>query len=120
MRIKRLTDVPGAQPPGYADVTKRIVLGADDGSDEIVLRHFSVAVGGTTPYHQHDFPHLVKIESGQGVALDGDKRENPVAAGDFLFVASNELHGFTNTGAVPLEFLCIVPARGEEPVDARQ
>ena len=114
MRTKRREDVsPTAS--GYAGVTKQVVLGPRDGSDEIVLRYFTVDPGGATPYHTHDFPHLVKVEAGQGVAVDAEGVENPVSAGHYVFVAPNEMHNFKNTGAQSLEFICIVPGRGEPP-----
>jgi quercetin dioxygenase-like cupin family protein len=113
MIVKKLTDVPFADLRGYTHVTKQIVIGPDDGSDEIVLRYFSLEVGGTTPHHAHDFPHLVKAEAGEGVATDDAGREHPVRAGDFVFVPANERHYFRNTGVGPFEFVCIVPRRGE-------
>jgi len=114
MIIKRREDVASVAS-GYAGVTKQVILGAADGSEEIVLRYFSVAEGSATPYHTHDFPHLVKIEAGTGVAVDAGGRENPVAAGDYVFVVPNDMHNFKNTGNGPLEFICIVPGRGEPP-----
>jgi quercetin dioxygenase-like cupin family protein len=113
MRIKRRQDAPPVETPGYTAVTKQVVLGPEDGSNEIVLRYFSVARGGATPYHSHDFPHLVKIEAGQGVAVDVDKEQTPVATGDYVYVDANEIHNFENTGDEPFEFVCIVPIRGE-------
>lgn len=113
MKIKKRDDVPPVATPGYTAVVKQVILGPDDGSDEIVLRYFSVAKGGATPYHNHDFPHLVKIEAGQGVAVDADKNETPVAAGDYVYVDSDEIHNFKNTGDDPFEFICLVPMRGE-------
>ena len=62
MRIKRLNDVPATEPPGYVGVIKQIVIGAEDGSEEIVLRRFSLSAGGKTPYHSHNFPHLVRLK----------------------------------------------------------
>lgn len=114
VRIKRREDVPPV-PSGYAGVGKQVVLGPADGSDEIVLRYFSVAEGSATPYHTHDYPHLVKVEAGHGVAVDADGAENPVSVGDYVFVVPNEMHNFKNTGTGPLEFICIVPGRGEPP-----
>lgn len=113
MIIKNRDNVPFADTQGYTAVTKQVVLGPDDGSDEIVLRYFSVTVGGATPYHSHDFPHLVKIEVGQGVAVDADGNESPVVTGDYVYVAANEVHNFKNTGDVPFDFICMVPLRGE-------
>lgn len=115
MKIKRRDDVPAAAVSGYAGVTKQIVLGQADGSDEIVLRYFSLAEGASTPRHAHDFPHLVRIEAGRGVTVNADGDESPVGVGDYVYVAPNEMHNFRNTGADPFDFICIVPARGEPP-----
>jgi len=117
VKIKRREDAPLAAP-GYAGATKQIVLGPADGSNEIVLRYFSLAEGGATPRHTHDFPHLVKVETGRGVAVDPDGTETPVGAGDYVYVAPNEMHNFENTGSGPFQFICIVPARGEPPASA--
>jgi quercetin dioxygenase-like cupin family protein len=117
MKIKRRDIVPLAAS-GYTGVAKQIVLGPADGSDEIVLRYFSVAEGGATPRHTHDFPHLVGVETGRGVVVDPEGTETPVGAGDYVYVASNEMHNFRNTGPEPFEFICIVPARGEPSVSA--
>lgn len=114
MKIKRRDDVSPA-PSGYPGVTKQIVIGAGDGSDEIVLRYFSVVEGGATPWHSHEFPHLVKVEAGQGLAVAPDGTETPVSRGDYVYVAPNEMHNFKNAGVEPFEFVCIVPGRGEPP-----
>ncbi len=113
MKIKNRDDVPLADTQGYTAVTKQVVLGPEDGSNEIVLRYFAVAPGGATPYHSHDFPHLVKIEAGRGVAVDADKNEYPLIAGDYVYVDANEVHNFRNTGDEPFEFICVVPLHGE-------
>ena len=113
MIIKKLQDVPFANLKGYDKVKKQIVLGPDDGSDEIILRYFTLDQDGSSPYHSHDWPHLVRIETGSGVMLDAEKKQFQVMAGDYIFVESNTLHCFKNTGQEPLSFICIVPARGE-------
>ena len=48
---------------GAKDVRMKILVGPRDGSENIILRHFIIAPGGNTPYHKHDYEHLVKIES---------------------------------------------------------
>jgi len=113
MVIKKLQDVPFAEPQGYNGVRKQVVMGPADGSDEIVMRYFTVAPEGSSPFHSHDWPHLVRIEQGQGIMLDARKNPSPVEAGDYIFVESNTLHCFQNTGEGPLAFMCIVPIRGE-------
>ena len=109
---KQLENVPFADMSGYENVKKQVILGPKDGSDEIVMRYFRVAPGGSTPYHAHDWPHLVKIEEGQGVTVDVDGNETPVEAGDFIYMPDNEKHQFRNTGETSFEFICIVPRRG--------
>ena len=113
MNIKRLADVPFADITGYDNITKQVVIGPEDGSQEIVLRYFKVAPGGSSPHHHHDFPHLVKVEAGEGIVIDPDEKEQPLKAGDYVYVPDNETHCFKNTGRETLEFICIVPARGE-------
>jgi quercetin dioxygenase-like cupin family protein len=113
MILKQLENVPFADTSGYEGVKKQVILGPEDGSDEIVMRHFRVAPGGSTPYHAHDWPHLVKIEEGRGVTVDADGNETPVRAGDFIYLTDNETHQFRSTGETSFEFMCIVPRRGE-------
>ena len=113
MIIQNLEDVPFADSRGYERVSKKIVIGPDDGSNEIVLRYFSLELGGTTPHHSHDFPHLVKIEAGNGVVTDENGLEHQLQKGDYVFIRDNEVHQFTNAGTEPFDFICIVPRRGE-------
>ncbi len=113
MIIKTLRDVPLGKATGYEGVSKKIVLGPDDGSTEIVLRHFSLASKAASPLHAHGFPHLVKVEAGNGVVTDGKKMEHRLQAGDYVFIGDNEMHQFKNTGTEPFEFICMVPGRGE-------
>jgi quercetin dioxygenase-like cupin family protein len=112
MILKQLENVPFADMSGYENVKKQVILGPADGSDEIVMRYFRVAPGGSTPYHAHDWPHLVKVEVGSGVTVDVDGNETPVEAGDFIYMPDNEKHQFRNTGETSFEFICIVPRRG--------
>ena len=114
MVIKKLGEVPSAALEGYDNVTKQIVIGPDDGSNEIVLRYFSLGQGGASPYHSHGFPHLVKIEAGNGIVIDASGDEHKLQAGDYLYINQNEPHSFRNTGLASFDFICIVPKRGEE------
>jgi len=111
--IKKLNDVPAMELPGYDNVKKQIVIGPDDGSEEIVLRHFTLQPGGSSPHHTHDFPHLVRIEAGTGILIDETGTKHPMQAGHYAFIESNEVHQFRNTGSDQFKFICIVPRRGE-------
>ncbi|MBW1781578.1 MAG: cupin domain-containing protein [Deltaproteobacteria bacterium] len=113
MIVKKLTDNPFGDMPGHDNIKKQIVIGPDEGSNEIVLRYFKVEPGASSPDHQHDFPHLVKVEAGEGAVIDPDGKEHPIKAGDYVYVHDNEAHCFKNIGPTSLEFICVVPARGE-------
>ena len=113
MIIKKLNDVPITSPSGYEGVKKQVLIGPGDGSEEIVMRYFTLAPGGASPYHTHPWPHLVKIEVGTGVTVDKDGSESPVQAGDYVYVSDDEVHQFKNTGTGEFGFMCIVPRRGE-------
>jgi quercetin dioxygenase-like cupin family protein len=113
MIIKKLTDVPFTDVAGYDHVKKQIVIGPGDGSKEIVMRYFNIEPGGASPHHSHDFPHLVKIEAGNGIAIDKAGNEHQVKEGDYVYINDNEVHQFKNIGSTPFAFICIVPQRGE-------
>lgn len=113
MIIKRLADVPSSDMTGHGDIAKQIVIGPADGSKEIVMRYFNVAPNGSSPHHHHDFPHLVKVEAGTGIVIDPGGKEHPLGPGDYVYIPDNQPHCFKNTGQAPLEFICVVPGRGE-------
>jgi len=113
MIIKKLADTPFADMTGYDSITKQIVIGPDDGSGEIVLRYFKLAPGGSSPHHYHDFPHLVRVETGVGIVIDPEGEEHPLAPGDYVYIHDNQPHCFKNRGNESFEFICVVPGRGE-------
>lgn len=100
--------------PGADKVEMQMLCGPADGCPNFAMRKFTVAPGGCTPKHQHDYEHEILILAGEGVAF-GNGKENPVKAGDALYVPANELHQFRNTGNQPFEFLCMVPAFVHQP-----
>ena len=113
MIIKSPKDVPFEDTSKLNGIKKQIYLGPNDGSSEIIMRYFSVAPGGNTPYHQHPYPHVVKVEKGNGVVIDKDGKEFPLVEGQLVYVPDNEIHGFKNTSNELFDFICIVPERGE-------
>ena len=92
----------------------RVLIGPEDGSDNIVMRLIRVEPQGQTPFHSHPHEHVVKVESGEGVVVDKDGREIPIRAGQSLFIAGNEKHRFRNPGPGALEFLCVIPNIGND------
>ena len=111
MEIKRDAEVEAApvQMDGAKDVVKQVLIGPDDGSENIIVRLFTVSPGGYTPCHTHDFEHLVRIIDGQGVYVDADGQEHTLLPGMNVFVPPNEKHQFANNSAAPFAFTCTIP-----------
>ena len=110
MKVTHLTKV-ASQPvdmPGATGCQVRWLVGQPDGAPNFAMRAFDVAPGGYTPKHQHPYENEVYVLEGTGVVLEGDV-EHPLAAGQVIYVAPDEVHQFRNTGTAPLRFLCMVP-----------
>ncbi len=114
MVVKEKHEVPYVDMSDYPGVKKQVLIGPDDGSNEVAIRSFTLEPNGATPYHQHEFPHLVKVESGKGVVINAEGKEYPLQVGSLVYMPDNEVHGFKNTGTEPFVFLCVVPGRGEK------
>lgn len=97
------------QMEGAKNVRMKILIGPDDGSGNIIMRHFFIAPGGNTPYHQHNYEHVIKVERGRGIAVDEKGDEHEVSEGQSLFVRPGDLHQFRNPNKDDFEFLCIIP-----------
>jgi quercetin dioxygenase-like cupin family protein len=94
---------------GAKDVKMKILIGLNEESENIIMRHFIIAPGGNTPFHQHNYEHVVKIESNKGIAVDENGNGHEVRKGQSLFVKPNELHQFRNPFSEDFEFTCIIP-----------
>ena len=114
MIIKNIKDVPYEDTSAYNGVKKQIYIGPKDGSNEVAMRYFSIEPGGNTPYHNHNFPHLVKVEKGEGNYIDANGNDYLLRVGHLIYVPDNEIHGFKNTCTENFDILCIVPGRGEK------
>jgi len=86
----------------------RRLVGEPDGAPNFTMRHFQVSPGGRTPLHSHAHEHEVFVLQGAGVVMEGDT-EHALRPGTVVFVPPNTTHQFRNTGAGPLEFLCLIP-----------
>lgn len=94
---------------GAVGVRMRLLIGRNDGAEKFHMRHFEVAPGGHTPYHQHDYEHEVLVLKGRGV-VRGEQQDYPCGPGDVVWVPPNERHQFRNAGDEPFEFVCLIPA----------
>lgn len=90
------------------NVLKRILIGPEDGSCNIIMRLFTVLPGGNTPFHSHELEHVVKIEKGKGCVVNEAGEEIVVESGQSLFIAGGEKHQFRNPFNDPFKFICVI------------
>jgi len=95
---------------GAAGVSMQVMVGRDDGAPNFAMRRFTVAPGGHTPLHQHNYEHEVIVVAGKGVVRGGETHRQ-ITAGDVVFMPPNKLHQFKNTGDDDLQFICLVPVQ---------
>ncbi len=110
MLIRNAQEVQGkpVEMDGASAVTMRMMVGRADGAPNFAMRHFTVAPGGHTPRHSHDYEHEIYVVEGAGrVEQDGVFRD--LKAGDVVYVKANATHQFVNAGPDPFKFLCMVP-----------
>lgn len=94
---------------GSKDAKMRLLISDKDGAENFAMRMFTVAKGGHTPFHFHNYEHEVFVLEGQGV-LKGEDKQHSFTAGDVIFVAPNEKHQFVNAGDDEMKFLCLIPS----------
>jgi len=94
-------------------VTGRIAIGKDDNAPHFCMRVFTIAPGGYTPHHSHDWEHEILVHSGSGqVFQDGSWVD--VRAGSVIFVPGNEEHQLRNPSAEDFVFACLIPRGAPE------
>ena len=96
------------QLDGAKGVSVRWLIGEKEGAPNFAMRHFEIEPGGHTPKHHHPYEHEVFILEGQGIVLEGDTNHT-FQAGDSVYVISDEIHQFRNTGDRPIRMICMVP-----------
>jgi quercetin dioxygenase-like cupin family protein len=94
---------------GAKDVRMKMLIGPGDASENIFMRHFFVSPGGNTPYHKHNYEHVIKIENNRGIVVDENGVEHELKKGQSLYVKPNEMHQFRNPFNEDFEFICIIP-----------
>ncbi len=93
---------------GVKNVTKKIPIGASDGSPTMSFRVFTLEPGGHTPYHNHEQEHINYIIEGEGVIIDAEGNERPLKKGDFVLVFPNEKHQYKNKSENNFVMICAV------------
>ena len=87
----------------------KVLIGPDDGSANIIMRHFTLLPGGYSPKHTHNYEHLVKVERGKGLVINKEGKKTEVFERNSIFVQANEIHQFQNPFEENFEFICVIP-----------
>lgn len=96
--------------PGAKDVSVRLLAGPQDGASNSIMMMLEIAPGGNTPDHHHAWEEAIFIKSGAGEVKTSEGIKQ-IREGTTLFFMPDEPHQFVNTGAAPLEALCVIPVR---------
>ena len=94
---------------GAKGMKKKILIGSDEGSENIIMRYFTLLPGGYSERHTHSHEHLVNIEKGKGIVVDKDDKKIEVSEGYSIFIGPDELHQFQNPFEENFEFICVIP-----------
>jgi quercetin dioxygenase-like cupin family protein len=97
---------------GAVGVRKGSLITEGDGAPTVALRLFEIEPGGHTPWHAHDWEHVVYVVDGSGT-LKTEDGDADFERGDALLVPPGAEHNFINRGEGRLSFLCIVPHKGD-------
>lgn len=108
VRIYSDIEATDVEMEGATGVKIRVIISEEDGAPNFIMRRFTIAPDGHTPYHTHPWEHELYVLSGRGEVMQkGTATE--LTPGTCVLVVPNEEHNFVNTGDGPLEFLCLVP-----------
>lgn len=110
MKIKQNNEVKEIELvlEGVKGMRKRVLIGPDDGSKNMVMRYFTLLPGGYSERHSHSHEHLVNIEGGKGIVIDKDGNEIELSEGHSIFVEADELHQFQNPFEKNFDFICVI------------
>jgi quercetin dioxygenase-like cupin family protein len=94
-------------------VTGRIAIGQKDGAPNFCMRIFTIAPGGYTPRHSHDWEHEILVHAGTGQVLQSGEWQD-ISSGSIIFVPGNEEHQLRNNSDADLTFACLIPKGAPE------
>ena len=101
-----------AEEPVGEGKTIRWVIGQPDGAPNFAMRVIEFQPGAVFETHEHPYEHEIFVLEGEGV-VEAPEGEIPMRPGTALYVPPDEPHGYRNTGAGVLRFICVIPHQQE-------
>ncbi len=106
MLIKNMLDVP--LEPVQEGISIRWLIAGKDHAPNFAMRVIELAPGAVFKPHHHPSEHEIYVLEGAGI-VSSEQGEFEMRPGVVLFVAPEEVHGYRNTGADTLRFICVIP-----------
>ena len=94
----------------FVGVTRQILIGPDEGSDNFHMRYFRLEPGTHSNLESHAHEHGVLILHGHA-RLQLNEEIFEVQPNDAIFITGNDQHQFVVLGDAPLGFLCVIKAK---------
>lgn len=106
MFVKSVSEVP--LELAQEGIGIRWLVSARDGAPNFAMRVIEIEPGVTFAPHAHPWEHEIFVLEGEGVLL-GSGGERVLAPNRAVYVPADEMHGYRNTGAKTLKFICVIP-----------
>ena len=78
-------------------------------SKYFMMRKFEIDAGGHIGVHQHLEEHQMYVLKGPVFLIDKKGDETIVESEEFVYMPSNEPHGYTNPNDHSVSFICCIP-----------
>lgn len=93
----------------YPGVTRQQIVGRDTGAGALSTTLLVIQPGATAKVHRHKVEEAMLVVEGEGLAILGAERL-PIKANETLLAPAGVVHGFVNTGRVPMIVSGIFPS----------
>ena len=97
MYIKNYREL-AVEETGVDGLTVRWGINASQGASNFSMRLLELAPSKSTPMHQHDSEHEIFVLVGMG-NVETEDNMYPIRDGSVIYIATNEIHKFNNTGS---------------------
>ncbi len=90
-------------------ITMRWLIAEKEGAPNFAMRVVELQPGVVFTPHHHPYEHEIYVLEGEGVVTNPEGDVGAMRPGGFVLVPPDEIHGYRNTGAQPLKFICVIP-----------
>lgn len=94
---------------GASGASETWLIGKAEKAKNFAIRYYELEPGGYSREETHPYDHGVFFIRGSGQIKLG-LSDQPVAQGDIVYIAPDEVHQIKNTGDDALGWICVIPA----------